>query len=72
MSAGNMAAVLPLVSFTDRVPARTIFLVSSALNALSCFDIAFSDGLLPNFHRVFGPHASPKRLRHLRRHRDRL
>jgi predicted MFS family arabinose efflux permease len=47
MSAGYMAAVLPLVVLTDRMPARTIFLVSSALNALSCFGIAFSDGLLP-------------------------
>src|SRR5690348_2572009 len=47
MSAGYMAAVLPLVALTDRIPARTIFLASSALNALSCFGIAFSDGLLP-------------------------
>ena len=47
MSAGYMAAVLPLVALTDRMPARTIFLASSALNALSCFGIAFSDGLLP-------------------------
>jgi predicted MFS family arabinose efflux permease len=45
MSAGYMAAVLPLVALTDRMPARTIFLASSALNALSCFGIAFSDGL---------------------------
>src|SRR3954471_12374505 len=47
MSAGYMAAVLPLVALTDRMPARKIFLASSALNALSCFGIAFSDGLLP-------------------------
>ena len=47
MSGGYMAAVLPLVALTDRMPARTIFLVCSALNALSCFGIAFSDGLLP-------------------------
>src|ERR1700722_1884479 len=46
ISAGYMAAVLPLVALTDRMPARTIFLASSALNALSCFGIAFSDGLL--------------------------
>jgi predicted MFS family arabinose efflux permease len=45
MSAGYMAAVLPLVALTDRMPARKIFLASSALNALSCFGIAFSDGL---------------------------
>src|ERR1700722_17397270 len=29
------------------MPAGTIFLACSALNALSCFGIAFSDGLLP-------------------------
>ena len=43
MSAGYMAAVLPLVALTDRMPARKIFLACSALNALSCFGIAFSD-----------------------------
>jgi predicted MFS family arabinose efflux permease len=42
-----MVAVLPLVSLTDRLPARAIFLVSSVLNVLSCFGIALSDGLLP-------------------------
>jgi MFS family permease len=47
MSAGYMVAVLPLVALTDRMPARTIFLASGLLNALSCFGIAFSDGLLP-------------------------
>src|ERR1700722_12018692 len=47
MSAGYMVAVLPLVALTDRIPARTIFLASSVLNALSCFGIAFSDGFLP-------------------------
>src|SRR4051794_9735085 len=46
MSAGYMVAVLPLVALTDRVPARAIFLASSVLNAVSCFGIAFSDGLL--------------------------
>jgi predicted MFS family arabinose efflux permease len=45
MSAGYMAAVLPLVTLTDRMPPRTIFLASSALNALSYFGIAFSGGL---------------------------
>ena len=35
MSAGYMAAVLPLVALTDRMPARTIFLASSVLNVLS-------------------------------------
>jgi predicted MFS family arabinose efflux permease len=47
MSAGYMVAVLPLVALTDRMSARTIFLVSSTLNALSSFGIAFSNGLLP-------------------------
>lgn len=42
-----MLGVLPLVSLTDRLPARTIFLLSSALNALSSFGIALSDSLLP-------------------------
>src|SRR5581483_9662932 len=46
MAGGYMAGVLPLVTLTDRVPARTIFLASSALSALSGFGIAFSDGLL--------------------------
>ena len=43
LSASDMPAVLPLAALTDRMPARTIFLASSALNALSCFGIAFSD-----------------------------
>jgi MFS family permease len=46
MSAGYMAAALPLVTPTDRIPGRTIFLAGSVLNALSCFGIVFSDGLL--------------------------
>src|SRR4051794_27910608 len=46
MSAGYMVAVLPLVALTDRLPSRTIFLASSILNALACFGISFSDGLL--------------------------
>jgi predicted MFS family arabinose efflux permease len=45
--AGYMLGVLPLVGLTDRLPARTIYLASSALNALSCFGVALSDGLLP-------------------------
>jgi predicted MFS family arabinose efflux permease len=44
-SGGYMVGVLPLVALTDRMPARTIFLVSSALSALSSFGIALSDGL---------------------------
>src|SRR5436309_11367987 len=47
MSGGYMVGVLPLVALTDRIPARTIFLVCSALSALSSFCIALSDGLLP-------------------------
>jgi predicted MFS family arabinose efflux permease len=47
MSGGYMLGVLPLVGLTDRIPARTIFLVCSALSALSSFGIALSDGLLP-------------------------
>jgi len=47
VSAGYMLGVLPLVSLTDRMPARTIFLASSALSALSSLAVALSDGLLP-------------------------
>ena len=46
MSGGYMAAVLPLVTLTDRISARTIFLACGALSAVSCCGIAFSDGLL--------------------------
>ena len=37
VSAGYMLAVIPLVSLTDRRPARQLYLASSALSALSCF-----------------------------------
>ena len=47
MSAGYMLAVVPLVSLTDRQPARHIYLASSALGALSSFGIALCDSLLP-------------------------
>ena len=47
ISGGYMVGVLPLVALTDRIPARTIFLVCSALSALSSFGIALSDGLPP-------------------------
>jgi predicted MFS family arabinose efflux permease len=47
MSGGYMVGVLPLVVLTDRIPARAIFLVCSALSALSSFGIALSDGLPP-------------------------
>ena len=44
--AGYMIAVLPLVSITDRVPARTVYLVASVLNVISCFGFALADGLV--------------------------
>jgi Major Facilitator Superfamily len=47
VSAGYMLAVIPLVSLTDRRPARQLYLASSALSALSCFGMALSDSLLP-------------------------
>jgi predicted MFS family arabinose efflux permease len=47
VSAGYMVAVIPLVSLTDRRPARQIYLASSALSALSCFGMALCDSLLP-------------------------
>jgi predicted MFS family arabinose efflux permease len=42
-----MLGVLPLVGATDRLPARSIYIASSGLNALSCFGVALSDGVLP-------------------------
>jgi predicted MFS family arabinose efflux permease len=56
LSAGYMAAVVPLVSLTDHQPARRIFLASSTLNALCCFGIALSNGLIPalGFRAVAG------------------
>ncbi|HZC78451.1 MAG TPA: MFS transporter, partial [Ktedonobacterales bacterium] len=47
VSAGYMLAVIPLVSLTDRRPARQIYLASSALSAVSCFGIALCDSMLP-------------------------
>jgi len=47
VSAGYMLAVIPLVSLTDRRPARQLNLASSALSALSCFAMALCDSLLP-------------------------
>jgi predicted MFS family arabinose efflux permease len=47
MSGGYMIGVLPLVALTDRAPARTIFLVCSAMSALSSFGIVLSNSLLP-------------------------
>jgi MFS family permease len=45
--AGYMLGVVPLVSLTDRHPARWIYLASSAVSALSCFGVAMCDSLLP-------------------------
>ena len=42
-----MLAVVPLVSLTDRRPARQLYLASSVLSALSCFGMALCDSLLP-------------------------
>jgi predicted MFS family arabinose efflux permease len=47
LSGGYMLAVIPLVTLTDRRPARQIYLASSVLSALSCFGMALSDSLLP-------------------------
>jgi predicted MFS family arabinose efflux permease len=47
VSAGYMLAVIPLVSMTDRWPARQIYLASGALGTLSCFGMALCDSLLP-------------------------
>jgi predicted MFS family arabinose efflux permease len=56
VSAGYMLGVVPLVSLTDRQPARRIYLASSALSTLSCFGLALCDGLLPaiGFRAVAG------------------
>src|SRR5262252_7314526 len=40
VSAGYMLAVIPLVSLTDRRPARQIYLASSTLNALANIGMA--------------------------------
>jgi predicted MFS family arabinose efflux permease len=47
VSAGYMLAVIPLVSLTDRRPARQLYLASNILSALSCFGMALCDSLLP-------------------------
>ena len=47
VSAGYMLAVIPLVSLTDRRPARQLYLASSTLSALSCFGMGLCDRLLP-------------------------
>src|SRR3954447_12055883 len=45
--AGYMLGVVPLVTSTDRMPARTIYLASSALSVLSILGFTFSNGLGP-------------------------
>jgi predicted MFS family arabinose efflux permease len=47
VSAGYMLAVVPLVSLTDRQPARRIYLASSTISALANFGMALCDSLLP-------------------------
>ena len=47
VSAGYMLAVIPLVSLTDRQPARRIYLASSILSALCSFGMALCDSLFP-------------------------
>jgi predicted MFS family arabinose efflux permease len=56
VSAGYMLAVVPLVSLTDRQPARRIYLAASTLSALSNFGMALCDSLLPalGFRAVAG------------------
>jgi len=56
VSAGYMLAVVPLVSLTDRRPARHIYLASSTLNALSNLGMALCNSLLPalGFRAVAG------------------
>jgi predicted MFS family arabinose efflux permease len=46
-SAGYMLGVIPLVSLTDRRPARQLYLASSVLSALSCLGMGLCDSLLP-------------------------
>jgi predicted MFS family arabinose efflux permease len=46
-SAGYMLVVIPLVSLTDRRPARQLYLASSVLSALSCLGMGLCDSLLP-------------------------
>jgi predicted MFS family arabinose efflux permease len=45
--AGYMLGVVPLVTSTDKMPARTIYLASSALSTLSTLGVALSDDLGP-------------------------
>jgi predicted MFS family arabinose efflux permease len=47
VSAGYMLAVVPLVTLTDRQPARRIYLASNTLGVLSNFGMALCDSLLP-------------------------
>ena len=56
VSAGYMLAVVPLVSLTDRQPARRIYLASTALSALSSFGVTLCNSLLPalGFRAVAG------------------
>lgn len=46
-SGGYMLAVLPLVAATDRMPARTVYLVFAALSVISSFGLALSEAFAP-------------------------
>ena len=48
-SGGYMLGVIPLVTVTDRIPARTVYLASAALGTISTFGLAFSDALGRHF-----------------------
>jgi hypothetical protein len=45
--ASHLLAIAPLVSLTDREPARQIYFESSMLNALPCFGVARATALMP-------------------------
>jgi hypothetical protein len=54
VSAGYMLAVIPLVSLTDRRPARQIYLASSALSALSSAAEKYRQRAMTDGHRFVG------------------
>src|SRR5579862_5412652 len=47
ISGGYMLGVIPLVTATDRIPARTVYLASAALSTIATFGLAFSNALGP-------------------------
>ena len=46
-SGGYMLGVIPLVTLTDSIPARTVYLASAVLGTIATFGLAFSDALGP-------------------------